>query len=79
MASANWHWRTLNLKDTFAQNWLSTELCKCSTKDLSVVAVQPLDGDCELGMRKSKLVTIYDLRVTAKWQGEREQPCRCAF
>lgn len=27
------------------------------------------EGTAELGMRKSKLITVYDLRLTMAWQG----------
>lgn len=36
---------------------------------MKVEKVSSVEGDCELGMRKAKLITIYDLRLTIRWSG----------
>lgn len=64
----NWHWRS---KDTrpWAKTWFRNELQEVKTDKTRVVEVKDVDGDCDLGMRKSKLVTIYDLKITSVWEG----------
>lgn len=35
----------------------------------SISSVTSVEGDCDIGQRKGKLLTIYDLEVSAKWAG----------
>lgn len=37
------------------------------------LTLKDTEGDCEVGMRKSKLVTIYDIKITMDWAGERRR------
>ena len=65
--SANWHWKTKSTKP-WSDAYFNAELCKLSTGNIKIVSVQPTEGDCEVGMRKGKVITIYDLRVTSNWE-----------
>ncbi|KAK9896653.1 activator of Hsp90 ATPase [Cystobasidium minutum MCA 4210] len=64
----NWHWRSKNTQP-WAVQWFKKNLGGLSTPKTRVVDVRDIDGDCDLGMRKSKLVTIYDLKITSIWEG----------
>jgi len=66
MASKNWHWRTKDCKN-WAKTWFDEQLVRCSVDGVKIDNVRSLDGDCEVGMRKSKLITIYDMRITTVW------------
>jgi len=70
MAGRNslWHWQTKNYL-SWARSWFEQELVKCSADGVHIDSVRAVDGDCEVGMRKSKLITIYDMRVTTVWSG----------
>ncbi|QRV72741.1 activator of 90 kDa heat shock protein ATPase [Ceratobasidium sp. AG-Ba] len=72
-STANWHWKNKNVTP-WAKTWFETELTTLShTEDGSEVKftqVTEVDGDCELGQRKSKLITIYDCKVVLSWSGE---------
>lgn len=67
--SANWHWKTKSTKP-WADQWFNSELTKLAVKDVKITSVSPAEGDCEIGMRKSKVITIYDLRVTSNWENQ---------
>ena len=68
MAASNWHWRTLGLNN-WAEQWLGEQIRPLSVDGVSVTGVTVPEGDCELGHRKGKLLTIYDMRVEVRWQG----------
>jgi len=57
----------------WAEQFFSTELLKLSSSTLSFTSIDPLEGDCEVGMRKSKVITIYDLKLTAKFSNNAEE------
>ncbi|CAH7671772.1 activator of Hsp90 ATPase [Phakopsora pachyrhizi] len=66
----NYHWRTKDLSK-WAKDWFDEELRNIGVIDgLKIDSVTIVEGDCELGMRKAKLITIYDLRLTIQWSGE---------
>ncbi|ORY55337.1 activator of Hsp90 ATPase [Leucosporidium creatinivorum] len=64
----NWHWRTKGC-EAWAKTWLKSEIDGLEVDGVSV-SVKDSEGDCEVGMRKSKLVTIYDLKITMDWKAE---------
>ncbi|KAA1104439.1 hypothetical protein PGT21_023522 [Puccinia graminis f. sp. tritici] len=65
----NYHWRTKDLS-RWAKDWFDEKLLSIGEQDgLKVESVSTFEGDCELGMRKAKLITIYDLRMTVRWSG----------
>ncbi|KAJ7686488.1 activator of Hsp90 ATPase [Mycena rosella] len=71
--TANWHWKNKNVT-RWGQEWFERELTTISIagKDTEVVAISSVtevDGDIELGQRKSKLITIYDCKVVCAWSG----------
>jgi len=73
MASPNWHWKS-KLVTPWAKAWFQQQL-RISVKDdigqqLSVTDVEVLDGDVELGQRKSKLIAIYDVHIKLSWSGK---------
>jgi len=72
MASPNWHWKS-KLVTPWAKAWFQNEL-KISINDdgqeVSVTDVEVLDGDVELGQRKSKLIAIYDVHLKLSWSGK---------
>ncbi|KAJ3540308.1 hypothetical protein NM688_g6243 [Phlebia brevispora] len=58
-STANWHWKNKNVT-TWAKTWFERELPTISVQDdgneVSVSEVVDVDGDVELGQRKSKYV-----------------------
>jgi len=72
-STANWHWKNKNITP-WAKAWFERELVTLSVKgegdeEASIFQVVEVDGDVELGQRKSKLITIYDCKVELKWKG----------
>ncbi|KAJ8295577.1 YTH domain-containing family protein [Rhodotorula toruloides] len=63
----NWHWRTKGC-EPWAKEWFAEKLTGIEANGVSITEVQDVEGDCELGMRKSKLITVYDQRITMKWK-----------
>ncbi|KAI0784410.1 activator of Hsp90 ATPase [Abortiporus biennis] len=73
-STANWHWKNKNITP-WAKSWFERELVTVSVKgegeqEVSISKVVDVDGDVELGQRKSKLITIYDCKVELKWSGK---------
>ncbi|KAK7694055.1 hypothetical protein QCA50_003631 [Cerrena zonata] len=71
--TANWHWKNKNVTP-WAKSWFERELATLSVKgegseEVGITEITEFDGDVELGQRKSKLITIYDVRVGLKWKG----------
>lgn len=65
----NYHWRTKDLS-RWAKDWFDEKILGIGELDgLKVESVSAFEGDCELGMRKAKLITIYDLKMTVRWAG----------
>ncbi|KJA13685.1 hypothetical protein HYPSUDRAFT_151310 [Hypholoma sublateritium FD-334 SS-4] len=73
-STANWHWKNKNIT-RWGTEWFERELANISiTGDkegqiASISKVTEVDGDIELGQRKSKLITIFDCKVVMKWEG----------
>ncbi|KAF8630434.1 hypothetical protein AX17_005411 [Amanita inopinata Kibby_2008] len=72
-STANWHWKNKNVT-RWAKEWFERELTTISVNGdqgevVSVSEVTDVDGDVELGQRKSKLITIYDTKISLKWTG----------
>ncbi|KAK4701521.1 activator of Hsp90 ATPase protein 1, partial [Phenoliferia sp. Uapishka_3] len=65
----NWHWRTKSV-EPWAKEWWKKELTGVEASGVSISEVKDVEGDAELGMRKSKLVTIYDQKITMTWRAE---------
>ena len=57
--TANWHWKNKNVTP-WAKSWFERELTTVSVEEggnaVSVSCVVDVDGDVELGQRKSKCV-----------------------
>ncbi|CAE6391815.1 unnamed protein product [Rhizoctonia solani] len=72
-STANWHWKNKNVTP-WAKTWFEQELVTVSHSEggseVKITGVSEVDGDCELGQRKSKLITIYDCKVVLSWSGE---------
>ncbi|KAF8760335.1 Activator of Hsp90 ATPase, N-terminal [Rhizoctonia solani] len=72
-STANWHWKNKNVTP-WAKTWFEQELVTVSHSEggseVKITSVNEVDGDCELGQRKSKLITIYDCKVVLSWTGE---------
>ncbi|ORY34097.1 activator of Hsp90 ATPase [Naematelia encephala] len=70
-----YHWRNKNC-GPWAQEWIKSSLPGLSVEQGSQSAkiseVTSVTGDCDLGQRKGKLLTIYDLEVEASWTGVAE-------
>ena len=66
--TANWHWKNKNVTP-WAKTWFERELVTISVKEgeneVSISDVVDVDGDVELGQRKSKCVgpSTYRYRV----------------
>ncbi|PIL24510.1 hypothetical protein GSI_14266 [Ganoderma sinense ZZ0214-1] len=72
-STANWHWKNKTVT-AWAKQWFDRELTSVvvSGEGTEVVAIErvvEVDGDVELGQRKSKLITIYDCKVVMNWTG----------
>ncbi|KAL5511262.1 AHA1 [Sanghuangporus vaninii] len=71
-STANWHWKNKNVT-SWGKSWFERELPTIEIKEgeqvVSISEVTDVDGDIELGQRKSKLITIYDCSVDLKWKG----------
>ncbi|TIB73978.1 hypothetical protein E3Q06_00104 [Wallemia mellicola] len=67
MSSANWHWKQLDCSK-FAKEYFKEKLVGLKVNDeLTIEELKECDGDVTLGQRKSKLVTIYDLKIVVEW------------
>jgi len=71
--TANWHWKNKSITP-WAKSWFERELVTISikgdgTEEVKVSDVAEVDGDVELGQRKSKLITIYDCKIVLNWEG----------
>lgn len=72
-STANWHWKNKNITK-WGTDWMKHELVSISVTGekgevVSISSVNDVDGDIELGQRKSKLITIFDTRVDLSWSG----------
>ncbi|KAF5387035.1 hypothetical protein D9615_001566 [Tricholomella constricta] len=73
-STANWHWKNKNVT-RWATEWFERELVAISISGdnegeaVSITKVTEVDGDVELGQRKSKLITIYDCKLVLDWSG----------
>ncbi|KAK7034707.1 Co-chaperone [Paramarasmius palmivorus] len=73
-STANWHWKNKNVTK-WGQEWFERELTNLSVKgdnegeEWHITEVKEVDGDIELGQRKSKLITIYDCKITLAFEG----------
>ncbi|KDQ14543.1 hypothetical protein BOTBODRAFT_110127 [Botryobasidium botryosum FD-172 SS1] len=71
-STANWHWKTKTISP-WARSWFEAELPTViyTTDDGAVTAgvakVTAVEGDVELGQRKSKLITIFDCKIELEW------------
>ncbi|KZT27331.1 hypothetical protein NEOLEDRAFT_1130861 [Neolentinus lepideus HHB14362 ss-1] len=73
LSTANWHWKNKNVTN-WAKTWFEQELVAVSVKGdgeeaVSISTVSDVDGDVELGQRKSKLITIFDVKIDLTWSG----------
>ncbi|RPD56344.1 hypothetical protein L227DRAFT_588056 [Lentinus tigrinus ALCF2SS1-6] len=71
--TANWHWKNKTVTP-WAKQWFDRELTTVrvngeGTEEVGIERVVEVDGDVELGQRKSKLITIYDCRMVLNWSG----------
>ncbi|WWC61767.1 uncharacterized protein I303_104352 [Kwoniella dejecticola CBS 10117] len=68
-----YHWRNKNCAP-FAYDWVKKSLpglkVESGPSSAEITEVTAVSGDCDLGQRKGKLLTIYDLEVEAKWSGK---------
>jgi activator of HSP90 ATPase len=73
-STANWHWKNKNV-GRWGREWFERELTTINVAGdkegevVSVSKVTDVEGDMELGQRKSKLITIYDCKISLDWQG----------
>jgi activator of HSP90 ATPase len=73
-STANWHWKNKNITP-WGKEWFERELPTLSVAGdnenemVSISKVTDVDGDIELGQRKSKLITIFDCKVVLRWAG----------
>jgi len=71
-STANWHWKSKAITP-WAREWFENELPTVifTTPDSAVTVgvsnLKDMEGDVELGMRKSKLITIFDVRLEIAW------------
>jgi len=72
-STANWHWKTKHVAP-WAKTWFERELVtlKASSEgseSVEIESVLDMEGDVEIGRRKSKLITIFDVRLEMRWKG----------
>lgn len=72
-STANWHWRSKDVSK-WAKDWLRSQLNDAvifseGSTNAKIDTLKSCDGDAEVGMRKSKLLTIYDLHIEWSWSG----------
>jgi len=73
-STANWHWKNKNVT-RWARDWFERELTtikidgEAEGESVSISEVKEVDGDVELGQRKSKLITIFDCKIDMEWKG----------
>ncbi|THH11986.1 hypothetical protein EW145_g274 [Phellinidium pouzarii] len=71
-STANWHWKNKNVTP-WGKSWFERELVTIKIEEgeqsVAISEVTEVDGDVELGQRKSKLITIYDCSITLNWEG----------
>jgi activator of HSP90 ATPase len=71
-STANWHWKNKNVT-SWAKEWFQRELTAIVIEgtegNVAISSVRIDEGDVELGQRKSKLITIYDIQMKLDWQG----------
>ena len=65
-STANWHWKNKNVT-SWAKGWFERELTAITVKgdgeeEVSISEVVEVDGDVELGQRKSKYVSRWTSR-----------------
>ncbi|KAI5123374.1 hypothetical protein M0805_001795 [Coniferiporia weirii] len=72
LSTANWHWKNKNVT-SWGKEWFERELKTIEIKEgeesVTILDVTTVEGDSELGQRKSKLITIYECRIVLKWKG----------
>ncbi|PKI83824.1 Co-chaperone [Malassezia vespertilionis] len=72
----HYHWKTKGCtpwtKNYFTERLVGKSISVDGVKDgvVKVDSMTDFDGDVELGNRKGKLITIYDVAVTLEWLGE---------
>lgn len=67
----NWHWTSKDCRP-WAKSWFENELKVTSANDkatVSVDKVQESTGDCDIAMRKGKIITIYDIKLVLGFAG----------
>lgn len=73
-STANWHWKNKNVTK-WGKEWFERELTSISLagdsegETVRIDSVFDVEGDIELGQRKSKLITIYDCKLILDWVG----------
>ncbi|KAJ7794314.1 activator of Hsp90 ATPase [Mycena olivaceomarginata] len=72
-STANWHWKNKNVtrwgKEWFERELTSVTIAGNGTEVVAISSVTDVEGDIELGQRKSKLITIFDCKVVCNWSG----------
>ncbi|EIW70718.1 hypothetical protein TREMEDRAFT_38360 [Tremella mesenterica DSM 1558] len=66
-----YHWRNKNCAP-WAYEWIKKTLPGTGVGGVVIDEVIAVSGDCDLGQRKGKLLTIYDLVVEMSWKGTLE-------
>lgn len=51
--SKNWHWRSKGV-EAWSKEWFISELTGTTADGVTIDGVSEVEGDAELGMRKSK-------------------------
>ncbi|POY70186.1 hypothetical protein BMF94_6769 [Rhodotorula taiwanensis] len=63
----HWHWRTKGV-EPWAKTWFGERVTGVQADGVEITDLTDTEGTAELGMRKSKLITVYDLRLTMAWK-----------
>ncbi|KAF7321535.1 Aha1-N domain-containing protein [Mycena kentingensis (nom. inval.)] len=70
---ANWHWKRKEVfpwgKAWFEQELPTITIAGNESQVVGIASVNNVEGDIELGQRKSKLITIFDCKVVLAWSG----------
>ncbi|CCG81779.1 Uncharacterized protein C1711.08 [Taphrina deformans PYCC 5710] len=67
----NWHWTSKDCRP-WAKSWFEQELLLSAYDKKAKVAIDKLQestGDCDIAMRKGKVITIYDIKLVLGYSG----------
>ena len=72
----NWHWVNKDVTE-WAKSYLEKTLVGIEAKEAgasaTIKAVQSMEGDVDVSQRKGKVITLFDIILQLKYEGEMER------